>query len=905
MSNSTDTAIVVAGLGAMLQLFRVSADLISTASEKDAVKDQKLEETSAQEMRAQALAPSSRKNKNTQGGSTAFFDGRFSLTKKAKSGLTLNDGQAGLGENSASLGGTDHSKLSLKKEQGEEPNAAEPTEEQELGAAEKVTIRMALLVNVAFGCYFVAICILDAIGSSSATDDIIYSAIPAGCAATAFWFAALMCLRDYQRQRFSQLQRTLHVLSALLLALGIIFQVALSDIGGSIANFDIASIVILVVYALLVLVECKIIQWPTASINPSSQDKKAKLSKRAILVVLKPYFWPDATASSATLNRVRALATWFFVIASKVCSLLSPIYIGKASTELTRMNYEETIRNVIYYCLLTFAAAVLKECQSLVYLRVAQAAFVQLAEITFHHLHSLSLDWHLKKKLGEVIRSMDRGILACDTLVKYLFLWLVPALAECILVAIIFATYFDDFALAVSVFFFVFAYLLLTVLLTLWRKKFRKEVAKSDNDWHDVATDSLINFETVKFFTAEESEKEKFGRAVEAFQSGSVKVAASLSTLNIAQKLLLQACLATSLSLATLSIKDRVNCCVANGCDSGNSECCSSLGDQCSGMEVGDFVAVLTYTIQLFTPLNFLGSVYNAIVMALVDLANLSELLAENPDVPDAKDAIDLPKTNASDPDTVIEFDNVKFTYPSQSESSGLKGVSFKMKRGTTTAVVGSTGAGKTTISRLLFRFYDVTGGAVKVNGVDVRTVKQKQLRDMIGVVPQAATLFNESLGDNIAYGKQGATQEELEEAATAAQLMPFINSLPERWDTQVGDRGLKLSGGEKQRAAIARCILKNPPALIFDEATSSLDTITEQSVKEALDRLGSDRTVLVIAHRLGTIKNADNIIVLKEGIISEQGTHDQLLERGGQYAIMWNMQLSSTKSSQATLLEE
>ena len=297
-----------------------------------------------------------------------------------------------------------------------------------------------------------------------------------------------------------------------------------------------------------------------------------------------------------------------------------------------------------------------------------------------------------------------------------------------------------------------------------------------------------------------------------------------------------------------------------------------------------------------------MGSIWNAIVLAIVDLTNLSELLAENPDVSDAKDAMPLPTVNNTDPDTVVEFDNVHFYYPTQPESSGLKGVSFKMKKGTTTAIVGSTGAGKTTISRLLFRFYDVTGGAIKINGVDVRATRMKELRDIIGVVPQTATLFNDTLGQNIAYGRPGATHEEMEAVAEAAQLTTFVESLPDKWDTMVGDRGLKLSGGERQRCAIARCLLKNPPICILDEATSALDTITEASVKEALDRLATDRTVLVIAHRLGTIKNADNIIVLKDGKIHESGTHEELLAKGGQYADMWNMQLSSTKTSEASL---
>jgi len=474
-------------------------------------------------------------------------------------------------------------------------------------------------------------------------------------------------------------------------------------------------------------------------------------------------------------------------------------------------------------------------------------------------------------------------------------------------VTIIFATYFNYFPLAISIFFFVYTYVVVTIVVTLWRKKFRKSVAKSDNDWHDKCTDSLVNFETVKYFTAEEYEMKRFGTAVEKYQRGSVNVQASLSFLNISQQVLMQICIAISLSLAVIGIKQRIDCCVDNGCeDEYDFACCSSISQEsCPGMNIGDFVAVLSYTTQIFIPLNFLGSVYNMVVMSLIDLADLSTLLAENPDIADAVDAVTLPKSHPSDPSNMIEFDKVVFRYPSQQEGAGLKGISFKMKKGTTTAIVGPTGSGKTTVSRLLFRFYDVLGGAIKVNGIDIRTVKQSDLRSSIGVVPQATCMFNDTIGYNIKYGKQDATDEDLEQVAKDAQIDSFIKSLPDGWNTLVGDRGLKLSGGEKQRTAIARCLLKNPSIVILDEATSALDTITENSVQAALDRLGEDRTVLVIAHRLGTIRNADNIIVLKEGAVAEEGTHDELLSKGELYADMWNMQLHSTSDSRGNLIED
>jgi ATP-binding cassette, subfamily B, heavy metal transporter len=330
----------------------------------------------------------------------------------------------------------------------------------------------------------------------------------------------------------------------------------------------------------------------------------------------------------------------------------------------------------------------------------------------------------------------------------------------------------------------------------------------------------LSLFPRLHVFT--EYERQRFGDSVKKYQAGSVAVQASLSFLNISQRFILQICLAVALSLSAMGIKQRADCCVNDhGCDTGVSQCCQAISMKtCPGMEVGDFVAVLTYTLQLFQPLNFLGSVYNAIVMAIIDLTNLSELLAQNPDVTDAPDAIPLPDTNEKDPDIAVEFDNVVFHYPTQNASQGLKGVSFKMKRGTTTAIVGQTGAGKTTISRLFFRFYDVLGGAVKVNGMDVRSVTQRSLRGAIGVVPQAASLFNDTIRANLRYGRRDATQTELEQAAADAQILDFINSLDLGWETMVGDRGLKLSGGEKQRVAIARCLLKDPPFVLLDEAT-------------------------------------------------------------------------------------
>jgi len=898
-----NSAVVAAGVAATFHLLRLTVDVVTTASENAKKNDDKIESANLTD-KEKELASSGRPSLSRRFSVTAF-DGRMSVRNFQ---TPFSSGYANGGGNNSDGRSTRRSSLvtmlSNSTRRFSSVIAADDVEGQNdeqvpKGAIEAMIPITSLIVHLVLFAYFLSATILTATSTVESRPEFanaVYDEVPLGCATVAVFIGTLMNLRDFHRKRFGSLQRGLYSISALILLVGCIILIVLPSPDGvtvSPTRVDFGTISCLAIYAVLAIIEGRVCQYPEVK---TKEGKKAKLTKRALLTILKPYFWPDATASSALINRVRAITTWLCVVSSKACSLYAPILLGKASTALTRLDYETAIRNVIFYTLTTLAASTLKECQSLIYLKVGQAAFVQISELSFNHLHSLSLDWHLRKKLGEVIRSMDRGIAACDTLMRYLFLWLIPALAECILVTIIFASYFDYFPLAVAVFFFIFAYVTWTVLLTLWRRKFRKKVAKFDNNWHDICTDSLINFETVKMFTNEEYESRRFGESVEKYQTQDVNVKASMSFLNISQQVMLQACLATCLSLAIVSIRGRMDCCIAEGCADGNSVCCSN-STICSGLEMGDFIAVLSYTLNLFMPLNFLGSVYNAIVMALIDLANLSELLSESPDVTDAHDALDLPSRNADSPDTVVEFDNVKFHYPSQPDTKGLKGLSFKMKRGTVTAVVGPTGEGKTTVSRLLFRFYDVVGGAVKVNGVDVRSLKQKSLRGAIGVVPQNTSLFNDSMKNNIKYGKQDATDEEVMQVINDAQLQNFVDSLPEGMDTPVGDRGLKLSGGEKQRTAIARCLLKNPSIVVLDEATSALDSVTENSVQDALDRLGSDRTVLVIAHRLGTIREADNIIVLGDGVVAEQGTHDELMQKeGGKYAAMWNMQLHSAR---------
>lgn len=875
--NTPEYAMVVSFVGAFFNILRFAVDVVKVAATTENQKERLMDQSSssrASSANASTLANQSNSTHGTKNGTKkrSFFG----KSNKSAGGTSLRVDYSGAAEDNG--------------QDGEDQDTVQRS------PSEKSLSFLSVLFQLAAFIFFLTMTILMAQNKSSTSDSIthaIYSEIPLGASTVGAFSGFVLAVRDYERARFSTLQRMLFVLSTSITMLGNIVLIAKPPLLSSEpTTIDYLIMAVLIAYFFLAVLESKIFQNPIVF---TEGQKKAHLG-RGLLIILKPYFWPGKSATSALLNRTRAILTWVCVAGSKACTLAAPIYLGKASTALARFDYRDCVINAIYYCMLQFGYSFLKECQSLIYLKVAQAAFVQLSEISFYHLHSLSLDWHLRKKLGEVIRSMDRGILSCDILMKYLFLWLIPAIVECIFVCIIFATYFNYLPLAMTIFTFVFLYMTWTIVLTLWRKKFRKSVAKSDNDWHDRCTDSLINFETVKFFTAEQYEMQRFSDSVKEYQSSSVNVQASLSFLNVTQSMLMQLCLAISLALAANGIRERFNCCLDNGCEvSGLVECCSTKGNVCGGMEVGDFVAVLTYTLNLFGPLNFLGSVYNAIVMALVDLRNLSELLAEEPDLVDDPKAIELPKENATDPNVAVEFDNVVFKYPTQTEGMGLTGVSFKMMRGTTTAVVGSTGAGKTTISRLLFRFYDADGGAVKVNGVDVRKVSQTSLREVIGVVPQATSLFNNTIKSNILYGRRDATDEELEEVAESAQLINFIRSLPDGWESMVGDRGLKLSGGEKQRTAIARCLLKDPPFVVLDEATSALDTVTENSIQQALDVLGNERTCLVIAHRLGTIRNADNIVVLGDGVVLEQGTHDELLEKNGKYAEMWNMQLHST----------
>eukprot|EP01038_Epipyxis_sp_PR26KG_P012400 gene12400-16632_t len=615
----------------------------------------------------------------------------------------------------------------------------------------------------------------------------------------------------------------------------------------------------------------------------AQENKKKKLSLYELFRVLSPYFWPAAGTDGAIINRIRSCSTWFAVIASKLCNLYAPSYLSNATNFLLIGNFSNAAFSMIIFCTLKFFSSVFKELQSVLYIKVKQQASIQLQELTFTHLHTLSLNWHLSKKTGSVMKSMDRGTDAANQLISYLFLFLGPALLECFAVIALFFIQYKQWLLGLTVLIGVTLYCVATVIITQYRKKFREETNKHDNDFHDKATDSIINYETVKYFTGEAFEIDRFKQSVIKYQKFNSSTQLSLSFLNSTQQLILNATLLMTMCIAGYAVSKHK-------------------------MTIGGWVAVQSWVTTIFVPLGFLGSVYSAIFQAFIDIRNLSELLSESPDIVDKPNALDLPLVHqnasielgaVSSPFDVtgvsVEFNQIRFNYPEQPVTRGLKNVSFYVRPGTTTAIVGHTGAGKTTISRLLFRFYDPREGSVLINGYDIKNFTQKSVRNAVGIVPQDTVLFNDTILHNIRYGRLSASFQEVVQAAEAAQIRSFIESLPEKWETVVGERGLKLSGGEKQRVAIARCLLKNPPVVLLDEATSALDTITENSIQEALHALGHNRTVLIIAHRLSTIKHANQIIVLDGGRVVEIGTHDQLLNNNNShYKRMWEMQTTS-----------
>jgi len=502
--------------------------------------------------------------------------------------------------------------------------------------------------------------------------------------------------------------------------------------------------------------------------------------------------------------------------------------------------------------------AVLTQFRDGIFAKVAMHAVRRLAILTFDHMHQLSLRFHLERKTGGLTRVLERGRNGIETIVRMVILQLMPTILELALIVGILFWVFDWRYVAV-ILVTVTAYMVYTYYATEWRIAIRKRMNESDTEANTKAIDSLLNYETVKYFTAEERESQRYDRSMERYEKASVQTYTSLAVLNAGQAAIFTTGLAAVMIMCARGIQAGTN-------------------------TVGDFVMINAMMIQLYQPLNFMGMVYREIKQAVTDIETMFHILSRDPEIKDHPDAPALQIDKGA-----IRFDNVSFAYDAARPI--LKGISFEVPAGRTVAIVGPSGAGKSTLSRLLFRFYDVTGGRILIDGQDIRDVTQLSLRSAIGMVPQDTVLFNDTLRYNIRYGRWDATDAEVEEAARLAQIDAFIRMSPKGYETDVGERGLKLSGGEKQRVAIARTILKSPPILVLDEATSALDSHTEKEIQDALDRVSRNRTTLVIAHRLSTIVNADEILVMEAGRIAERGTHQQLLARGGLYASMWNRQ--------------
>ena len=513
---------------------------------------------------------------------------------------------------------------------------------------------------------------------------------------------------------------------------------------------------------------------------------------------------------------------------------------------------------LIAYGLLRFSTTLFAELRDAIFVRVTQHAIRQLALTVFRHLHSLSLRFHLERQTGGMSRDIERGTNGVSTLLTYLLFSIVPVILEFGLVAAVLFAKFDWRFVAVT-FAAVAVYLGFTFFVSEWRIGIRRRANELDSRANTRAIDSLLNYETVKYFNNEEYEARRYDENLKSYEQAAVKSEASLGLLNSGQSLIIAVAVTALMLLA------------GEGVASG-------------ALTLGDLVLVNALLIQLYIPLNFMGMVYREIKQALIDMDRMFRLLEENREVEDRPGARPLPPGGA-----VIRFDRVNFSYDGKRQI--LRDLSFDVPAGGKVAVVGASGAGKSTLARLLYRFYDVTGGAVRVNGVDIRDATQSSLRAAIGIVPQDTVLFNDTIYYNIQYGRPDATREEVVAAAQAAHIHDFIQSLPEGYEAKVGERGLKLSGGEKQRVAIARAILKNPRILIFDEATSALDSKSEKSIQAELNRVARGHTTLVIAHRLSTVMDADQILVMDQGQIAERGTHRELLERGGLYAQMWLLQ--------------
>ena len=603
----------------------------------------------------------------------------------------------------------------------------------------------------------------------------------------------------------------------------------------------------------------------------TSADNKAPTTSgmQTIRRVL-PYLWPK----DEVWVKQRVVIALLMLVFAKVISVCTPFLYKAAVDSLAGEQRDDAwllaygaVGLTIAYGVARLGAVGFGELRDAVFVRVGQRALRKLALETFTHIHRLSMRYHITRKTGGLSRIIERGVKGVDFLLRFMLFSIGPLILELTMVSILFAVLFGIWYMVVVVVT-IAIYVTYTFKVTEWRVKIRRQMNDQDTDANQKAIDSLLNFETVKYFGAERREAARYDGAMAAYEGLAVRTGQSLSVLNFGQATIITTGLVIVMVMA-------------------------AMGVQKGALTVGDFVMVNAYMIQITMPLNFLGTVYREIRQALVDMGEMFGLLNQPAEISDKPGAKVLKVQGGS-----VQLDNISFAYEADREI--LKGVSLTVGAGERVALVGPSGSGKSTIGRLLFRFYDVTGGALRIDGQDLRDVTQDSLHAQIGVVPQDTVLFNDTVYYNIAYGRPDASRAEVEAAARAAKIHDFIASLPQGYETTVGERGLKLSGGEKQRVGIARTLLKNPPILLLDEATSALDTQTESDIQDSLREMGQGRTVITIAHRLSTIADCDRIVVLEEGRIVEIGTHDALLANGGRYAAMWARQSAEEEEMQA-----
>ena len=598
---------------------------------------------------------------------------------------------------------------------------------------------------------------------------------------------------------------------------------------------------------------------------PQSQpNESGQQSVIRTLAYLWPYIWPQ---DRRDLQR-RVFVAALFLVFAKLITAATPFFFKYATDALAGkatglpLFALPPLMLIVAFIVGRILVSGFTQLRDALFARVGQHAVRKLALETFTHMHQLSLRFHLERRTGGLSRLIERGTKGIESIVRYTVLSTMPVIIEFILYLGIFAYYFG-WAYVVVIAITVLAYSLFTIKTSDWRTKIRRDMNQSDTAANSKAVDALLNFETVKYFGNESAEAQRFDQSMARYEAAATKTWTSLGWLNFGQALIFSCGMLACMILSAQAV-------------------------QSGTQTIGDFVMVHVFLMQLAQPLGFIGAVYREIRQALTDIEAMFQLLAIPPDVSDKSNAPDLVVRGGH-----IRFDNVRFHY--HANRSILQGISFDVPAGQTVAIVGPSGAGKSTISRLLLRFYDVESGSISIDGQDIRDVTQDSLRAAMGVVPQDTVLFNDTIGYNIHYGDLTATPAAVQHAAAYAQIDKFIAELPDGFDTEVGERGLKLSGGEKQRVAIARTILKAPPILILDEATSALDTRTEQGIKSALDKIAKERTTVVIAHRLSTVTDADEIIVLDGGDIKERGTHGELLAQNGLYATMWARQQALT----------